>query len=274
MSTSGPGGGIAPPPVPPSERPSRPWWRVLGSIAAVGVLLISVVQIIGTIGRTTETERRTLEVTGITRLVVDSHDGNVEVTGSERDDIRLVARVEHGLWRTRLRIERDGDTWRASSNCPPFPGHCGVDYTIEVPRDLRVVARSGNGDVSARDLAAAAELFSANGNVRAANLSGDARLESRNGDVSGTALLGEVVEATSRNGDVSVDHASPPEHVVARSSNGDVEVAVPDDGEPYALDMETANGSRTGDIRTDPDSGRRLRIHSRNGDVTVRYRLR
>lgn len=261
-------------PVPPKDRPSRVWWRVLGGIAAVFVLAAALLQVVGLIARSTETQRRVLDIDGVERLVVDSDEGDVSITGSARDDLRLVAELEHGLRRARVRIERDGDTIRATSHCPPFPGFCAVDFAIEVPRGIAVVARSDNGDVSAGDLADAAELSSGNGNVRVANMSGDARLVSSNGDVTATALQGRLVDATSRNGNVSVDLAAAPQQVVAKSANGDVDVAVPDDGEPYALDMSTSNGSRSADIRTDPQSSRRLRVHSANGDVAVRYRLR
>lgn len=262
------------PPIPPEDRPSRTWWRVLGSLAAIVVVAGALLQIVGLVARTTETVRRNVDVDGVERLVVTSNDGNLSVTGADREDVRVVAHLEHGIRRTRLRIEREGDTLRVSSTCPPFPGHCGADYTIEVPRDLRVVARLGNGDVTARDLGAPAELSSGNGNVRASGITGDARLDSGNGDVTGTGLRSDLVDATSRNGNVSVELLSAPDMVNARSSNGNVDVAVPDDGEPYALDISTANGTRTGDIRTDPDSSRQLRISSRNGDVAVRYSLR
>lgn len=266
------------PPAPQPPRPSRPsgrgrrWWRAVGSVVAVVVLLSALLQVVGLLGRSTETVRRTLDLDGVLTLVVDSPDGDVSVAGARRSDARVVAHLEHGLWPSRLRVERRGDELVVRSWCPPVAGWCSARLSVEVPAGLPVVVRSGNGEVVARDLAAPARLRSSNGNVRAVGLGGPAHLSSANGDVTATALGGTRVVATSRNGDVSVDAATPPELLVAESSNGDAEVVVPDDGEPYRLEMSTANGNRTGDVRSDPDSDRRLRITSRNGDVSVRDR--
>jgi len=272
----------APPPPPPAApRPSagrppagRGWWRALGSLFAVAVLSMAVLQILGLLGHSTETIRRSVPVEGIEAIDVDASSGEVLLTGTSGDEVRIEARVEHGLWRTKVRIERDGTTLRARSSCPPFPGRCGVRYTVEVPRGVRVVARSDNGDVRARDLRGPAVLESSNGEVQAANLSGPALLTSSNGDVTAAGMQGESIEARSDNGAVSVDVVEAPDRLVAESDNGDVDVAVPDDGTAYALDLFTDNGTASGDIRTDPGADRSLRIRSDNGDVSVRYRLR
>lgn len=268
---------MAPAPgVPPAGGPPRAgrrWWRVVGSIVAVFILSMTLLQVVAVIARSTETIRRTIPADGVEHVDVRANSGDVVVTGTGGDEVRIVARVEHGLFRTKVRIRRDGDTLRASSSCPPFPGLCSVGYTIEIPRGMRVVARSDNGDVTVRDLDGVADVSSSNGDVLASDLSGDARLESSNGDVTGTGLRGDVVTARSRNGNVTVELGAAPRQVEATSSNGDVDVALPDDGEAYALDMSTANGNSTGQIRTDPDSARRLHIRSSNGDVAVRYRL-
>ena len=58
--------------------------------------------------------------------------------------------------------------------------------------------------------------------------------------------------------------------MVATSDNGSVEVVVPDDGEAYALDLSTDNGSRTEDIRIDSASPRTITISTENGDATAR----
>lgn len=250
---------------------SRPWWRVLGTIAALCIAAIAVLQLVSLIGRSTETVDRTVSAEGVTRLEVGTHDGRVEVVGTDRDDISMVVRVTHGLWRTRLSIVERGGVLHASARCPLLSNHCNADFRIEVPEDLDVVVDSGNGDVIARDLAGRSVLESSNGTVRASGLTGVTRLSSDNGNVAATALSVEGVEATSDNGDVSVELSSAPLRVTAESSNGDVDVRLPDGPETYVLDMSTDNGERRGSIRTDPDSDRLIRITSDNGDVTVGY---
>ena len=60
---------------------------------------------------------------------------------------------------------------------------------------------------------------------------------------------------------------------MATSDNGSVEVVVPDDGEAYALDMSTDNGSENQDIRV--DSGQPPLDHDphRQRHVTARTAL-
>lgn len=240
---------------------------------AVIVLLFSTLQFVSLIGRSTETLRRVVSAEGLTSLDISSDSGDVVVTGAEREDVLIVATIRHGLWRTRVSIEERGGVVTASASCP-FPStNCSVDYSIEVPTGLDVRVDSDNGSISARDLRGRVELVSDNGDVRANGLAGTSYLRSSNGDVEGLDLRAGPVEASSDNGDVTVELTEPPTHVVAESDNGDVDVTLPDTAHAYDLELSTRNGSRSGEIRTDPASERRLVIRSDNGDVRAAYRL-
>lgn len=267
----------APLPTPPGDAPSdhgptRTWWRVLGSIAAVLLLAFCTLQLVSLFGRSTETVRRTVPVDGVRAFDVAADSGDVTIVGTDRDDIAIVARVSHGLWRTRVRIiERDGVV-STSTECPALSNHCSVRYTIEVPREMVVNVDADNGSVRARGLTRKAVLTSGNGDVLAESLAGTARLGSDNGSVEARGMTTTAIEASSGNGDVVVELREPPEQVVAESDNGSVEVVLPDTPHAYDLDLSTDNGERFGQIRTDPASDRHLVIRSDNGDVTVGYR--
>lgn len=251
----------------------RRWWRVLGGLFAAAFLVMCTLQVVSFIGRSSETVRRELPADGITQLEIRSDSGDISVSGSDRDDIAIVARIDHGLQRTRAVLDVDGGVLTAEADCPFLSNHCDVQYTIEVPDDLPVSVTAGNGDVSVRDLRGTVHASSDNGNVEAVALSGITRLDSDNGDVQGRSLRLSNVEATSDNGDVMIELLTAPAKVLAESQNGDVDVVLPGTRDAYDLTMSTRNGERFGQIRTDPDSDRRLTIRSSNGDVTVGYRL-
>ena len=246
---------------------------MLGSIAAVLILAMVVLQLLSLIARSTETVRSVHSVEGVDGLEVLASNGDVRISSVDRDDVLVVAEVSHGLARTRSTVEVVDGMLTASADCPILIGRCWVDYRIEVPRDLRVKVDADNGSIAARALGGPATLRSGNGDIDAVGLHGPSRLESDNGNVRAEALETTGVEARSRNGDVLVDLQVVPTRAVAESDNGDVELRVPRSEHAYDLDLGTDNGSEFGQLRTDPDSDRVLVVRSRNGDVTVGYQL-
>src|SRR5690606_31233541 len=102
-------------------------------------------------------------------------------------------------------------------------------------------------------------------------LSGDLQASTDNGRVEATGLRSAAVSARSHNGRVSLTFAEAPQVVDATTSNGRVEIVVPDDATPYLVDIDTDHGSTDVGVRTDPTSDRRIHGRSHNGDVTVRY---
>ena len=271
-----PPGPHSPPLVPPAEdlpRRGRGWWRVLGSIVAVFILAMIVLQVVSIIARSSETVRSTHDVEGLDGLEVLASNGDVRISAVDRDDVLVVAEVSHGLVRTRTKVEVVDGMLTASQDCPFLVGRCWVDYRIEVPSDLRVTIDADNGSIAARSLGGPSTLRSDNGDVDAVGLHGPTRLQSDNGRVRAEAIESTEIEARSRNGEVLVDLQVVPTRAVAESDNGDVELRVPRSEHAYDLDLGTDNGSESGQLRTDPDSDRTLVVRSRNGDVTVGYQL-
>jgi hypothetical protein len=262
----------------PAPRPAvtpglRRLWRIGGSLAAVGALVIGTGQVAGALAHDEETVRTVFAAADITRVEVFDDAGHVRVVGTDTDAIEVVAHVSHGLPDTRHSERVVDGVLEVRARCPePFAVWCGVDYTIEVPTDTDVTLRGESGlDVS--DVAGDVDIDSDNGRVTATRLSGDLRLRSDNGRVVGTALASTGVEAEADNGRVSLSFAESPRSVSARSQNGSVEVVVPDDADvAYRVDADTDNGSVSTLVDTDRDSDRTITALSDNGSVTVRYR--
>lgn len=177
-----------------------------------------------------------------------------------------------------------------------------VHFTVRVPKGVNVAAGSGNGDVSVTGATAEVRASSGNGKVRvsaggsvnASSGNGDVRVERAGGPVRASSGNGDVVVATARgpvnassgNGDVEVTMdaiADVADDMELSSGNGTVTVTVPADfaGE---LDASTGSGKFYSDFpltlrgRIDPRrvratigrGGRRLSMHSGNGDVELR----
>jgi hypothetical protein len=176
-----------------------------------------------------------------------------------------------------------------------------VHFTVRVPKGVHVAAGSGNGDVSvvaSGEVRASsgngdvrvsaggpAHASSGNGEVRVDRATGPVRASSGNGRVFVVTTRGPV-NASSGNGDVEVSMdaiADVADDMELSSGNGTVTVTVPADftGE---LDASTGSGKFYSDFpltlrgRIDPHrvratigrGGRRLSMHSGNGDVELK----
>lgn len=140
-----------------------------------------------------------------------------------------------------------------------------VDLDVRVPPGTEVaVARSWNGEVSVRGVAAALGVGSVNGDVTVRNAGPVSRVETTNGevDVDVPAPLPGDVTVRSENGDVDASLSPDVDAVLdASTENGDVEVD--------ALDLGNATVSRTLATGTLGDGTREMTVATTNGDVTV-----
>ena len=194
------------------------------------------------------------------------------------------------------RSRNRGRRWNDDSN------DMRVNFTVRVPKGVNLAVGSGNGDVTVTSAPAEVRASSGNGRVRvaaggpvnAASGNGDVRVERAGGPVKASSGNGRVsvattrgpVNATSGNGDVEVTMdaiADVADDMELSSGNGTVTVTVPADftGE---LDASTGSGKFYTDFpltlrgRIDPQrvratigrGGRRLSMHSGNGDVELR----
>jgi hypothetical protein len=161
-------------------------------------------------------------------------------------------------------------------------GQVSVDLTVGLPSGHALErARTGNGDVEARDVPGDPTVQSANGDVVVRNVDGYPRLETANGDAEATGTTG-LAGARSANGDVEVAVRGLREDITCSAGNGDVDVGV-----PAALDAEVRLTVGNGDVEVDGvtlqaqsttdsritgrlgDGGPRLTCESGNGDVRL-----
>jgi hypothetical protein len=269
-----------PPPVPPARGSSSPHgqrgrraWRVVGSLVAAGTLLWGTAQVVAQLAHEEEVVEVTYDASAVTSVDARVDNGRIRIVASTGDTVRVTARVSRGLRATGHRQELDGGQLVLRGECSELLNNfCNVDYTVEVPASVSVVARTDNDDITLTGIDGAVDAATDNG---AATLEGGrspkVRLRSDNGPVRAVGVRPAVVDASTSNGSVRLELLVPPEDVQARSDNGDVDVVVPDDPTTYQVDASSGNGDRSVVVRTDPTSDRHIEAHSENGDVTVRY---
>lgn len=115
-----------------------------------------------------------------------------------------------------------------------------VDFTVYLPKGLKLVAGSGNGDVDVMDVGGDVRAASGNGSVSVSKVQGSVRASSGNGGVSVEDANGPV-EARSGNGRISVTTSRGP--VEASSGNGSIDVRMNELSGAGDMTFSTGNGS-------------------------------
>jgi len=261
-------------PPPPGARQTRPafrrFWLVVGIVVAVATVAYGALLVASLIARGERTRGDRFAAEGITRVDVRIGSGSIHVTGAETDTIRVRAEITEGLFGMRYRAVHRGDRVEVRAECPGFLGvWCSADLAIEVPRGMALDLHSDNGSISLDGTASTSLVTSDNGDIRLTGVAGKLEVDTDNGTVIGERLDTRSFQAHSDNGDFRLGFATAPSRIDVTTDNGDVELGLPEGA--YALDVKTDNGSVRTPIRTDPASRRSVRVHTDNGDVTVRY---
>jgi hypothetical protein len=250
----------------------HPGWLVAGSILFVSSAGWGAFNTVDLLAHEVSTVTEVIPAEGLTALEVDNADGRVTVTGTDTDEITIVARVSEGLRDTGNTYTVSGDRLHVRGTCPNFGGTwCSVDYRIELPAGMAVDIATDNGSIDAVDVLGPLTLDSDNGSIEVRGAAGALRTTSDNGSIDATGIRSADVYARSDNGSIDLVLADPPRSVDVQTDNGSVEVVVPEKTEGYAVTVETDNGDAVNEVRSDPASARTIVARSDNGDVTVRH---
>lgn len=142
------------------------------------------------------------------------------------------------IWRRTVRC--DADTYQSRSGNDSDIGL--VDFFVELPRGVKLVASTGNGDVTVRNAGAEVQARSGNGEVVVDGANGSVRASSGNGDIMVIRAAGPVTASTG-NGNIKVVTARGP--VSANTGNGRIEADMAALGGDDDMEFDTGNGSIT-----------------------------
>ncbi len=221
-------------------------------------------------GRHCETREYTIRSTGNLEISA-APNGGIQVRAWDRNEVRVIAKIQaHAPSLSEAKsmassIEVSAAPGQVSSTGPETRNHRGwsVSYEVWAPATT------------------AADLQSVNGGLSVEGLTGNLRLTTTNGGISLSAVAGSVT-ARSTNGGVHLDLARGGNGVDIETTNGSVEVVVPE-GVGAAIEASTRNGGIDfdfpvqvqGRIRrqvtaTIGGGGPTYRIATTNGGITLR----
>jgi DUF4097 and DUF4098 domain-containing protein YvlB len=243
---------IPPPPPPPPAPPAPP-----APLAAAE----------GAWGGSTRVENRTERLAYGSRLWVRNRNGNITVSGWDKEEVVLRAEIRDTEKRPiQLVVQRKGadldiealyeqPKWTLSFGFTPSP-RCQM--TLQVPRRLQGHFRTTNGGVEVSNLEGYARCETTNGNINLSDIAGEALADTTNGTVKALRLKARIKGGTT-NGRIFLENVEG--GIKMETTNGNI-TARGLDGWGEGIRLETTNGSidvelgkATGDLVADNSHG-------------------
>jgi hypothetical protein len=246
-------------------------WTIAGSVLFLGGIGWGGYNVATLLGHETFTDAATFDGGAVTAVDVRNSAGSVTIVGGDGDEITVTARIDSGIRPTGHRADVRGGTLVVRASCPNYGSSwCDADYTITVPRHVTVHVHAEEG-VVVRSVDGAVNVDGDNGTIELEDLRGDVVAATDNGRIDATRMRSASARLSTDNGRVEATFVSPPDNVVARSDNGRITIAVPDDGEPYKVVTSTDNGSVDVAVAQDPAASRVVDARTDNGSIRVAY---
>jgi len=195
-------------------------------------------------------------------LRIRSHKGEIRVTEAPGSTATVTARTRYRYSDSddvRYEVKRDGQNITICSitvrtrRCDAEGydsrgyndrgrGEGSADFTVALPRGVKLLASTGNGEIDIRNAGAEVKASSGNGEVNISNVRGSVEAHSGNGEISVDNADGEV-DASTGNGTIRVTTSRGP--VSAHTGNGSIDVAMKSLPRNDDMDFTTGNGSIT-----------------------------
>ncbi|MFJ6433758.1 DUF4097 family beta strand repeat-containing protein [Streptomyces sp. NPDC091416] len=185
-------------------------------------------------------------------LTVKSNSADLHLIAADVDDIEVERRVSGTKIGGEITAgwQFEGGILTLSVNCDGISVNCNAKYTVQVPRNVAVMAEYGNSDVQLSNLGGAS-----------------LRLKGRDGTVQGDGISAKSVSVVSRNGDLDLGLTSVPDRVDVRSQDGHVRLGLP--ASAYAVRTAAKKGDVTVDVADDSTSSHSVNVQTRNGDIDI-----
>lgn len=217
----------------------------------------------------------TMQVTGGELSVNARPNGGITVVGSDRRDIRVVARMQ-----ANARSQSDADdilseidivTDRGLRAEGPRTGRdegWSVSYVLEVPRQIDLTLSSTNGGVRVEGVSGRLEMSTTNGGITLASVAGDVRGRTSNGSVNvtldGDRWQGQGLDVQTTNGSVRL--------YVPERYHANLETGTTNGGMNFDFPV-TVRGRISRRMETQlGDGGALIRVMTTNGGVRVARR--
>lgn len=205
----------------------------------------------------------------ITSLESAIESGNFEVRPSTDGKVTVQRQLKWAHSKPTYTEKWTGEQLRITADCPDNVGNCSVDYIVYAPSSVTVHAETQSGNVKLLGMEGAANLGTESGNIETADNKGSLKARTSSGNITALRVAGSDVDAQVDSGNVELEFVAAPNKVVARSSSGNIEVAVSAQ-QKYAVRAETDSGRREVSAPQDSASPRTIDAQTSSGNVTVR----
>ncbi len=269
MSTTG----LSTPHTEAKPEPGRSGFRPAARVLAVALALLLVawgaVALIGVVVRGSDQASATFD--DVTRIDVDTAFEDVEIVGdSGASDVTVERDWSWSLFEPKIAATQREGQLLVTSSCSFSPGTgCRGHVKIVVPDDMTVTVSTSDGELVVSDISGDVTADTSDGDLRAQSLSGRIALTTSDGDIDATGLESPEVTTSASDGHTRLSFDEPPTSVTAESSDGDVEIAVPDDRSDYFVTTDTADGETSVSVPTDQRSERHIDVSTSDGSIRI-----
>lgn len=238
-------------------------------LLAFSALLVLAISGCGGMASRPGTFDRTLNVSGPVRLELTNGSGDVRIARGAEGVVHIHCEFRVTIWpwenaeqrvaqiSAHPPVEQDENLVRIGNDIEHF-ADVQFNYTIEVPENAEVRARTGSGDVEVHGIHGPVNLMAGSGDVTARQIGDDTQAITGSGSVQLEDIQGEV-EATAGSGDLTLANISGETRV--RAGSGDIIV----NGPGKSLSVSVGSG----DVKITNAFGD-LRIHAGSGDISVK----
>jgi DUF4097 and DUF4098 domain-containing protein YvlB len=207
---------------------------------------------------------------GEAAMEVDTVNGSVVVSQSDRDDVQIVAHFK-AVSPERLEaaevvaVRGESGALSVSVDWPEGKPRSreGCSFEVLIPDVVDVTLRTTNGRIDLAGLGGKADLQTSNGAVEVKGHNGSLNAITSNGQIKATLIHG-AIDALTSNGKIEIADAT--SRVDTKSSNGAIAVSLASEGSG-PIDARTSNGSIT--LNLSPTMQGRLTLTTSNGSVRV-----
>jgi DUF4097 and DUF4098 domain-containing protein YvlB len=220
-------------------------------------------------------EEKRFTVDGLADLRLTTFDGSIQIQSWDKADI-LVEVEKRGPTKASLndleiisdqkgnRIELEVKRPRSESFSVGFHRSPSANLIVSVPRDVNIIARSGDGSIRLERVNGRIDVRTGDGSIRASDVSGELRLETSDGSVTVQKAQGRLSVDT---GDGGVDVGGKLSAVKLHTGDGSV-VYRADQGSAMTENWEITTGDGSVSLYLPQGFGAEVDAHT--GDGTIR----
>jgi hypothetical protein len=205
----------------------------------------------------------------VRRLEIHLPAGRIRLRGVPGPGLKGVRTFRY-LFRRPVVYERvEGDLLRIDGEVQALKDRGGfADYTLDVPADLHIRARTSAGTIEAQGLTGTVQLQAAAGSIRIEDLGGSISLRTSAGGVVGRGLSARRAEAYGSAGSIDLAFITTPEYVRVENHAGSIALTLP--GGPFDVQATTDVGSARVSVPVEAGASARIEVRTSLGSIDVR----